>query len=330
MTKKNIKYKSWPIIGHEKIIVALQNNIKNKFICHAYLFVGPESVGKSETAINFAKTLMCENPEKPCLKCDICRKIDETAYSDFTYINKDKEKIKIDSIRSLQHKISLKSYGGYKFCLINGVDKFTIEAGNAILKLLEEPKGKTVFVLVADSLENILPTIISRCALYRFSLVPEKNIYNWLKDKASNSTSVNNIVRMASGKPGLALRMLNDSDILEEIMETENDIKILLDSNLNKSFSRMGEWAHHENYKIDKLDILIQWLRDLYLYKIGNMDNVVSASNLVNDYKKYSNRISLNKIAGLISNIIKAKESIKNNVNRKLVLENIMLKLKHE
>lgn len=330
MTKKNIKYKSWPIIGHEKIIAALQNNIKNKLICHAYLFVGPESVGKSETAINFAKTLMCENSEKPCLKCNICQKIDETAYSDFTYINKDKEKIKIDSIRSLQHKISLKSYSGYKFCLINGVDKFTNEAGNAILKLLEEPKGKTVFVLVADSLENILPTITSRCALYRFSLVPEKNICIWLKDKASDLTSVNDIVRMASGKPGLALRMMNDPDIFEEVMETENDIKMLMNTNLNKSFSRIGEWAYYENYKIDKLDILIQWLRDLYLYKIGNMNNVVSASNLVGDYAKYSKRMSLNKIAGLIGNIIKAKESIKNNVNRKLVLENIVLKLKYE
>jgi len=330
MTKKNIKFKTWPIIGHKKIIYALQNNIKNNFINHAYLFVGPESVGKKEVAINFAKCLMCENDVRPCLKCRTCKAVSSNKYSDFIFIDNKEGKIKIEEVRKLQHQISLKAYSNYKFCLINGIESFTTEAANAILKLLEEPKGTVVFVLIAKSLENILPTIISRCAIFRFSLVSEGDILNWLNKMADSTTEINNIIKIARGKPGLVLKMVRDDDILRDILDAENDIKVLFENNFNRSFTSIAGWANFENYKVNKLDILMQWLRDLYLYKIGNFDQIELISNIDNYYKIYAEKLSFAKIKNIIENVVKARELIGHNANKKLVLENIALSIKDE
>lgn len=328
MNKENLKIKKWQAIGHEKVIAALQNNIEDDLMSHAYLFVGPESVGKSVVAGSFAKTLLCENSAKPCYQCNTCKKIDEGSFSDFNHINKDKGKVKIEQVRSLQHSLSLKSYGKYKICIIDGVDYFTVEAANAILKLLEEPKGNTVFILIASSLENIIPTIISRCTVYRFSLVAQKEISKWLEGLTNDSGIIEGITRMSSGRPGLAYQMINDREILEEKQTTESDIEEIIDSSLYNSFASIGEWVHHEDYKLDKLDILLQWMRDLYLFKVGSSDKLVTPENIEKYYQKYSKSFSLNHLDKIISDIIKAKELIKQNVNRKLVLENIALSIK--
>lgn len=328
MTKEKLQIKKWQAIGHEKVITALQNNIENNLVSHAYLFVGPESVGKSVVAGSFAKTLLCENSAKPCYGCDACKKIDEGSFSDYNFINKDKGKIKIEQVRLLQHNLSLKSYGNKKVCIIDGVNYFTVEAANAILKLLEEPKGSTVFILIASSLENIIPTIISRCTVYRFSLVAQKEISKWLESLTNNSGMIESITRMSSGRPGLAYRMINDQEILEEKQTTESDIEKIIVSKLYNAFANIGEWVHHEDCKLDKLDILLQWMRDLYLFKIGSRDKLVTPENIEKYYQKYSKLFSLNRLNKIISDIIKAKELIKQNVNRKLVLENIALSIK--
>lgn len=329
--KENIfKINKWPVIGHTHIISALQNNIKNKLVNHAYLFVGPRGIGKKLTAQYFTKTLFCENIARPCDNCRDCKSVDSKSAADYICIGGNDKRIKIEQIRNIIHKLSLTSNKKYKICIIDGADELTNEAANAALKLLEEPKGKVVFILIAKSLEKILPTIISRCITYRFGLVSNELIEGFIGQNAKelDKNKISIATNIAAGRPGIANDLILKKENFEEINDTLNQINNIIKLNYSQSFKLIGEWVHYEDLKFNKLDILLQLMRDVYQYKIGCENNII----FINDKDKISKLASiysLNKLSSILSAVIKAKEMIIKNSNRKLVLENIALSIKN-
>ncbi|PIP27427.1 MAG: DNA polymerase III subunit delta', partial [Candidatus Moranbacteria bacterium CG23_combo_of_CG06-09_8_20_14_all_39_10] len=159
------------IIGHQKIINLLDRAIAKDAVSHAYLFSGPESVGKFTVALDFAERLIGNIDSISSDLISIKPEIEE---------NKGvikKLDIKIEAIRNLLHKLSLTSVGGrYKVVIIDDADRLNRTAQNALLKTLEEPNAKVVLILVCQDERKLLPTIISRCQKMRFGLVKEAEI----------------------------------------------------------------------------------------------------------------------------------------------------------
>ncbi len=152
----------------------------------ALLFVGPMHCGLNAFTSQLCQLLLCQNEKaaaKPCQECMDCRMISDTQHPDLEWIRPEKTGavIKIDQIRQLQHSAYLTPQRGrYSLIVIERADSMNVAAANALLKILEEPAAHLVFVLIAEQLSTILPTVLSRCRLMHFSSGDELNSHNLL------------------------------------------------------------------------------------------------------------------------------------------------------
>jgi DNA polymerase-3 subunit delta' len=149
----------------QRIFKYFDSVIKKNEVSHAYLFSGSNSKLRRDTAYQTAALLNCQDAEKkPCGICSSCVKIFNNSHPDIIIIEPEGASIKISAVRELQKKLGYKKYEAeYKIVIIIDANKMTTEASNCLLKVLEEPLGPTVFLLLTENRQNLLPTIISRC-----------------------------------------------------------------------------------------------------------------------------------------------------------------------
>lgn len=171
------------IVGQEHVSRTLQNAVASGRVVHGYLFAGPRGTGKTSTARVLAKALLCEHgptPE-PCGECPICRAIAAGRALDVIEIDAASNR-GIEQIRELREKVRYSpAEARYKVYILDEVHMLTPEAFNALLKTLEEPPPHTFFVLATTELHRVPPTIVSRCQLFEFHLIPEPRIVETLR-----------------------------------------------------------------------------------------------------------------------------------------------------
>ncbi len=155
------------IVSNEEVKTFFRNELKADKKSGTYLFYGSDTDQLMEFALYFTKGLCCETLEGDfCDTCNVCRKIDKLIYSDLEVLD-DPNGIKVDVVRELAYKSSSSSYeGGKKIFILKDIQKMKKEAGNSLLKLIEEPNEGSFFILLSSSL-NILPTIKSRSILVK-------------------------------------------------------------------------------------------------------------------------------------------------------------------
>lgn len=242
---------NWDIIGHEKQVNFLQKSIERNRLSHAYLFVGPEGVGKFTVALAFAKALQCEDGKNEdfCGHCQPCLAIEEGNHPDVHLIGleKDTREISIGQIRKLRRDFTLSALSGlYKIGVIQGADLLGRAAANAFLKTLEEPWGKTIFILTSSS-ESILPTISSRCQILKFPGLSIVKVEEELKRRGV--VQAKRLARVSLGRPGLALNIIKNPEILGTRENLIKDLISILASDNNYRFK------YAENLAQDKLKI---------------------------------------------------------------------------
>ncbi len=289
------------IIGHQKIINLLDRAIAKDAVSHAYLFSGPESVGKFTVALDFAERLIGNIDSISSDLISIKPEIEE---------NKGvikKLDIKIEAIRNLLHKLSLTSVGGrYKVVIIDDADRLNRTAQNALLKTLEEPNAKVVLILVCQDERKLLPTIISRCQKMRFGLVKEAEIEKIVPNGAINKKEV---IFWSVGRPGIAMSILNNPTELGWRQDTLQEFGGLFSKNVSEKFALAEIWSKDRRELHKKLKLWLIILRESMLGK--NMGvKVLPGAALV-----------------LIEAIAESVKTIKEtNSNTRLILENLLLK----
>ena len=160
----------------------LHNALKNDSLSHCYLFVGPTGTSKFETAVLLAQSLVC--PETvdgwACQQCIQCIRIEENNYADYILIDGSKESIKGERILNLQYQFAQTALekAGRKIFIINSCENMTLKAANSLLKFIEEPSNSLTGIFITTSLDNVLPTIASRCQVINFKPLSKEVYYN--------------------------------------------------------------------------------------------------------------------------------------------------------
>lgn len=230
-------YRKWrsrtfdELVGQEHITTTLQNAVLEGRLAHAYLFAGPRGTGKTSTAKLLAKLLNCTNrpPDKaePCNECSLCRQITRGHSMDIIEIDAASNR-GIDEIRDLREKIKFAPAEAlYKVYIIDEVHMLTTEAFNALLKTLEEPPPRTIFVLATTEPNKLLPTVVSRCQRFDFKRLGIETIIKRMENVSQaegfsiTSKALTLLAQAASGSLRDALSLLdqvvafNGTDITE-------------------------------------------------------------------------------------------------------------------
>jgi DNA polymerase III subunit gamma/tau len=173
------------VVGQAHITTTLKNAIKNNQLAHAFLFTGPRGVGKTTCARILAKTINCENktPEaEACNECTSCKNF-ETGSSFNIHELDAASNNSVDDIRSLVEQVRFAPQAGsYKVYIVDEVHMLSTAAFNAFLKTLEEPPSYAIFILATTEKHKILPTILSRCQIFDFKRITNRDTVEHLQE----------------------------------------------------------------------------------------------------------------------------------------------------
>src|SRR5919108_6563240 len=175
------------VVGQEHITTTLKNAIKNHQLAHAFLFCGPRGVGKTTCARILAKTINCESKTKDgeaCNKCNSCVSFNEGTSLNIHELDAASNN-SVDDIRTLVEQVRFAPQAGkYKVYIIDEVHMLSSSAFNAFLKTLEEPPAYAIFILATTEKHKILPTILSRCQIFDFKRITNKDTVQHLQQIA--------------------------------------------------------------------------------------------------------------------------------------------------
>ncbi|MBI4342967.1 MAG: DNA polymerase III subunit delta' [Candidatus Omnitrophica bacterium] len=191
------------ILGHESAKRFLQTHLATGAVPNAYLFAGPDGVGKRRLALEMAKALNCDAPgARPCDHCPSCARFGRGAHPDLHLLSPSgaSNQIKMEDIRMLLGRVALRPFSApVQVAILDGTDRLTEEAANSLLKVLEEPSVHTKFLLMTSRLSFCLPTIVSRCQLVRCSALPAEVMTRLLIQQHGCDASVAGPVSQLAG-----------------------------------------------------------------------------------------------------------------------------------
>lgn len=307
---------------HDPVIKRFARLLRSQRLAHAYLFIGPREIGKSETALAAAKLINCEDNrdgqrETFCGQCSSCLKIESGNHPDIFFIDRgESESIKIGQIRELINRLQLRPFeAAKKICIIRDVEHLTAEGSNALLKTLEEPSESSVFILTTSVPEENLGTVVSRCHVVSFR--PESNRMvkaRLVEEEALDAPAAHCLAAFAEGCTGRARRLKEEDFVRRKnemidnmVFQANNDPylkKILTDKEQSKRL----------------LDVLLSWYRDLLVLKAGGGTQHVVNSDRREDLQRAGPRHTFEQLKDIMTEIVKTRRMLGENLNVKIPL----------
>lgn len=201
------------LIGQEHAAGILENILKSGAPSHAYLFHGAGGTGKIEAARRFAAALVCGS--SGCGRCADCEKALRGTHPDIVTVEPVGAYITVDQVREVNRSINLHpGEGRARVYIVSPAEAFNAESANAFLKTLEEPPAFVYFLLIASSVDRVLPTIVSRCQLIRFRPIdPERIEEHLLSGRDISRTMAQAFARVSRGNLALAEKFAMDESM---------------------------------------------------------------------------------------------------------------------
>lgn len=326
---------SWStIVGQPLAIRLLRQALAANKLAHAYLFVGPQGVGKRLTAMELAKTLNCLAPRpdgSACDSCVSCRKMtaDPPAHPDLIVVTPDGRFIKTDQMRELQGEMYARpTEGRARIAIIDGAERLNAEAGNRVLKLLEEPPPYAVFLLLTHNLAGVLPTILSRCQIVNFPPLGTDEVAAFLREQrqleagqarlyaALSGGSIGRAVEIA-GNPEVTQRRDEAYDLLRKLGDLD-DVDLLGQAEaLEKQKEHLDAW----------LEMLTIWLRDGLVLSQAAPERLAVNADKLPEARRLAIRYGTPGLMAMLEAVSEARGQLMRNANARLVLDVMMIRL---
>lgn len=302
---------------------------------HAYLFTGPEGVGRRTLAIRFAQALNCPSPPEQggfCGVCRDCRQIQSLVQPDLSLLlpeagHKD---ILIDQVRGLQHTLALSPYAAaYRIALLPDFQRATTQAANALLKTLEEPPDKVILLLTANAPEGLLPTIVSRCEVIRLRPASISSTQAYLQtEKGVLAEKARLMAHISGGRVGAAIRMAEDPTTLSRRREHLDAMLGLLPARHHERFKLAANlvkpWDQARQNLGEVLPIWLSFWRDVFMMSAGGSLPLVNV-DLAAQIDQAASQVSAERARALVVAHEQALRQLDAYANVQLLAETLLL-----
>jgi DNA polymerase-3 subunit delta' len=287
---------SWNFIGNNAILRYLENVMVKDRLSHAYVFSGPNHIGKETCVRRFLSLLSCEArtnanegenqnvPNVPCGECVHCRQIQKGIHPDIFFVQRSfdekagkwKKNIAIEQIRAFQDQLALGTFGTrYKIGVIWAAEYLSEEAANSLLKTMEEARPRVIIFLTTESENELLPTIVSRCHVLHFQPVSERVLYDGLVSQMNvDRTQALLFSRLSGGLPGKAVYFSQEKKAFKQYQQQVQEFVEIFQENIAGRLmrvNRMISGAHQGNDVSERLSetvsVWIDVLRDILILK---------------------------------------------------------------
>ena len=321
---------NWGITGHRWAVDMLQKHIVRGTTRHAYLFAGPPGLGRRTLALRFAQALNCSTPVEagvPCGTCRECRQIESMKYADLTVVESESEGgiLKVDQIREARKLLTLKPFQSkYRVALFLRFQEANDNAANALLKTLEEAPSYAVLILTADSPEQLLPTIVSRCEVLRLRPLPVDDVQRELETRGLETGRAKLIAYISGGRMGYALRLIENDSLLEQREDRLNELLALLPASRVEKFKYADQLSKDKDAMRQTILFWHSYWRDVMLRTAEAQTPLVNVDRNV-EIEDIASRMDLSASRRVVSGLENALEKMDKNVNARMLAEVLLL-----
>ncbi len=343
------------VVGQEHITTTLKNAIKNNQLAHAFLFCGPRGVGKTTCARILAKTINCENRREDgeaCNECTSCKSFNEGTSLNIHELDAASNN-SVDDIRALVEQVRFAPQAGkYKVYIVDEVHMLSSSAFNAFLKTLEEPPHYAIFILATTEKHKILPTILSRCQIFDFKRITNKDSVDHLQeiiDKENidaDKSALQVIAEKSEGCMRDALSILDKivsftngkvtyQNTLEHLNILDHDYYFkLLESLLQQDLASAMLLFDEINKKGFEGDIFLngfaEFIRNLMVCKNPKAIQLLDVvETMRSKYEKVAHDVSLSFLLSALNILNEAEINYKTARNKRLHVELALMKLNY-
>lgn len=329
------------ISGQRQAIGLLTTLLRKGNIPHALAFTGLEGIGKQTTARAFAMACNCADPQpypgppsgspsaprvNACGKCRTCRRILADQHPDILHLRPSGNLIRIAVVRDLIQRLAVKPYGqGKRVVILAEAHTMNPEAGNALLKLLEEPPANTLLILTARQVADLLPTIASRCQQIRFRPLPREDLMDLLTAEGRlTAQEAAAAAALSGGSYTRALKMAS-AEWIPRRQWLAGEISRLRDRTTTVQLALAEKLAAGKSQLPDVLAWLLSWYRDLIVFPI-QPDRIVNDDlrQQIRSAAAGANPLSLINHMKAVQAALKA---LQDNANPRLTMETLVLQL---
>jgi len=336
------------VIAQERALSSLRAALRRGTLHHAYLFSGPEGVGKARAAMLLAQAANCEagaeGPhgyrEDPCGACAPCHKIAKGIHPDVVVLSEERAMVKagrweaksgrapsrdivVDQVRDLvDHRLALRRYEGRRrFVVIDPADAMNPQAQNALLKTLEEPPDDTTLVLVASGADTLLPTIRSRCLRVSFGPIPADEIARRLEVEGREPDRARLAAALSGGSLGRALA-LDDEELGVRRSAVERVAALRADDPAG-----WLELAREEGEKRELTEalceLLLVWLRDVAVAQAGGDE--LALGDLEGETRRIAGSVAPGEVLRRREEVLQTIRGLRQNAQPVLALERLFI-----
>ena len=336
------------LTGNTRVKAVLKRMLTTGRLPGAMLFTGEEGVGKKLFALEVARALNCRSPKdnEACGVCSSCKRIVKlnypqrddaeewtqiiwTDHPDVGLVVAPKRVLRVEQMRQIEKEANFRPFEGKaRVFLIDEADKLNDASANALLKVLEEPPKTSHLLLITARPAMLLPTILSRCQMIRFSPLAPEEIERYLVKKSDVDAKTARLrARAAGGSMGRAMSgdMVTFTSQRKAMLKVLNALAVSDDrAELIRSAEQLNEAQYKEEFE-ERLDVLETLIRDAWMLSLGVESNRLVNEDLSAELTEISRNIDSSRAADWILQIEDLREQLIVNVNRKVTTDALFL-----
>ena len=332
------------IHGHASALATLRKALATDRVAHAYLFTGPDGIGKRCTAIALAHAVLCQAaPQRGCTACPACVSLQAGSHPDYYFSAPlpGKQSMGIDQIRAMQRFLALRPVrGGKKVCILNEAQSLTDQAQSALLKILEEPPGDALIVLLAASGATLSLPLLSRCQHVRFAPLPVRDVERLLRQAAGlEADPASLLARYSRGSIGRALS-LDPAKLIEERQRVVEHLSTLPGASFS-ALSQLAEWLVADRSSKTKkktetpealekgarLELVLAWYEEALRYLLLGKSAVVRYQDCLPALAQATANVDLARAWHDLNVVYETLQALGRNAHPRLAVEDMLLEL---